>query len=45
MFLQRYEERGEEFLGRIVTGDKTWVLHDTAETTAESRWRSSALQA
>jgi len=40
MFLQRYEEHGETFLRRIVTGDKTWVCHDTAESTVESRWRS-----
>jgi hypothetical protein len=40
MFLQRYEEHGKEFLGRIVVGDKTWVFHNIAESTAESRWRS-----
>jgi hypothetical protein len=25
MFLQHYWEEGDEYLDRIVTGDKTWV--------------------
>ena len=28
-FLQRYHNNGEEFLDRIITGDKTWVAHIT----------------
>jgi hypothetical protein len=36
MILQRYEEHGEAFLSRIVTGDETLVSHYTAESKAES---------
>jgi hypothetical protein len=36
MLLQRYEEHGEAFLSRIVTGDGTWVFHYTPESKAES---------
>jgi hypothetical protein len=35
MLLQRYEEHGEAFLSRIVTGDETWVFHYTLESNAE----------
>jgi hypothetical protein len=35
MLLQCYEEHGEAFLHRIVTGDETWVFHDTPESKAE----------
>jgi hypothetical protein len=34
MLLQRYEEHGEEFLSRIVTGDETWAFHYTPESKA-----------
>jgi hypothetical protein len=36
MLLQRYEEHGEAFLSRIVTGDETWVFHNTPDSRAES---------
>jgi hypothetical protein len=36
MLLQCYEEHGEEFLSRTVTGDETWVFHYTPESKAES---------
>jgi histone-lysine N-methyltransferase SETMAR len=36
MLLQRYEEHGEAFLSRIVTGDETWVFQYTPESKAES---------
>jgi hypothetical protein len=36
ILLQRYEEHGEAFLSRIVTGDETWVFHYTPESAAES---------
>jgi hypothetical protein len=36
MLLRRYEEHGEAFLSRIVTGDKTYVFHYTPESKAES---------
>jgi hypothetical protein len=36
MLLQRYEEHGEAFLSRIVTGDETLVFHNTPESKAES---------
>jgi hypothetical protein len=36
MLLQSYEEYGEAFLSRIVTGDETWVFHYTPGTKAES---------
>jgi hypothetical protein len=40
MLLQRYEEHGEAFLSRRVTGDKTLVFHYTPENKAESMtWR------
>ena len=35
-FLQRYLEEGDEFLDRIVTGDKTWVRFVNAETKEQS---------
>jgi hypothetical protein len=36
MLLQHYEEQGEAFLSRIVTGDETWVFHYTPQSKAES---------
>jgi hypothetical protein len=36
MLLQRYEEHGEAFLSRIVTGDETWVFHYSPEGKSES---------
>jgi hypothetical protein len=36
MLLQWYEEHGEGFLSRTVTGDETWVFHYTPESKAES---------
>jgi hypothetical protein len=35
MLLQHYEEHGEAFLSRTVTGDETWVFHYTPESKAE----------
>jgi hypothetical protein len=35
ILLHRYEEHGEAFLSRIVTGDETWVFHYTPERNAE----------
>jgi hypothetical protein len=40
MILQHYEEHGEAFLSRIVTGYETWVFHYTPESKAQSMtWR------
>jgi hypothetical protein len=40
MLLQHYEEHGEAFLSRNVTGDETWVFHYTPESRAESmNWK------
>jgi hypothetical protein len=36
ILLRHYEEHGEAFLSKIVTGDETWVLHYTPESKAES---------
>jgi hypothetical protein len=36
MLLQLYEEHGEAFLSRIITGDETWVFHYTPERETES---------
>ena len=39
-FLSRYEEEGDNFLSRIVTGDETWVSHVTPESKQQSiEWR------
>ncbi|KAL4142110.1 hypothetical protein QTP88_004631 [Uroleucon formosanum] len=39
-FLSRYEEEGDKFLSRIVTGDETWVSHVTPESKQQSmEWR------
>ncbi|KAF8788189.1 Histone-lysine N-methyltransferase SETMAR like protein [Argiope bruennichi] len=39
-FLTLYNEDGEDFLSRIVTGDETWVSYDTSENKRESmEWR------
>jgi hypothetical protein len=39
MLLQCYEEYGEAFISRIVTGDETWVFNYTPESKAESMTR------
>jgi hypothetical protein len=36
MLLKHYEEHGEAFLSRIVTGNDTWIFHYTSERKAES---------
>ena len=36
-FLQRYWEEGDEFFGRIVTGDEAWVQLVNAETKEQSK--------
>jgi hypothetical protein len=36
MLLQRYDDHGEAFLNRTVTGYDTWVFHSTPESKAES---------
>jgi hypothetical protein len=36
MLLKHYEEHGEAFLSRIVTGNDTWIFHYTPESKAES---------
>jgi hypothetical protein len=36
MLLQHYEEHGQAFLSRTVTGDETWVYHYTPDSKAES---------
>jgi hypothetical protein len=36
MLPQRYEEHGEAFLSKTVTGDETWVFHCAPESKAES---------
>jgi len=39
-FLTRYAQEGDEFLGSIVTGDETWVFHNTPESKQQSlQWR------
>jgi hypothetical protein len=43
MLIQRYEEHGEAFLSRIVTGDETWVFHYIPESKAESDLEASSL--
>ncbi len=35
-FLMRYHREGEEFLSRIVTGDKFWVHHFQPESKQQS---------
>ena len=35
-FLRRYHNIGDEFLGRIITGDETWVAHITSEIKLQS---------
>ncbi|GBL87308.1 Histone-lysine N-methyltransferase SETMAR [Araneus ventricosus] len=40
--LQRYHHDGDEFLGKIVTGDETWVHYETEETKEQSKqWMHS----
>jgi hypothetical protein len=41
--LQRYEEHGEVFLSRIVTGDETWVFYYTPESKTEDDLEASSL--
>jgi hypothetical protein len=36
MLVQHYEEHGEAFFSRIVTGDETRVFHYSPENKAES---------
>ncbi|KAJ4445791.1 hypothetical protein ANN_12476 [Periplaneta americana] len=36
-FLMRYHTDGDAFLDQIVTGDETWVSHNTSETKRQSR--------
>ncbi|GFG37784.1 hypothetical protein Cfor_07817, partial [Coptotermes formosanus] len=36
MLLRSYEEHAEEVLNRTVTGDETWVFHNTPDNKAES---------
>ncbi|KAJ4433766.1 hypothetical protein ANN_16078 [Periplaneta americana] len=36
-FLKRYHTDGDAFLDQIVTGDETWVSHNTPETKRQSR--------
>ena len=39
-FLHRYHDDGDDFLKRIITGDKKWVAHITPETKRQSKhWR------
>jgi histone-lysine N-methyltransferase SETMAR len=39
-FLARYNDEGEDFLARIVTGDETWVHHYEPESKRQSlEWR------
>ncbi|GFV03553.1 mariner Mos1 transposase [Trichonephila clavipes] len=39
-FLDRYHKDGDQFLERIVTGDKTWVSHIIPESKRQSmKWR------
>ncbi|GFY08860.1 histone-lysine N-methyltransferase SETMAR [Trichonephila clavipes] len=38
-FLDRYHKEGDQFLERIVTGDKTWVSHITPESKRQSMER------
>jgi len=35
--LKRFEAEGDGFLGRIVTGDETWVLYHQPETKKVSK--------
>jgi hypothetical protein len=41
--LKHFEAEGEGFLGRIVTGDETWVHHHQPETKKASKeWRHTS---
>nr|XP_015920477.2 histone-lysine N-methyltransferase SETMAR-like [Parasteatoda tepidariorum] len=42
-FLTRYNEDGDDFLSRIVTGDETWVSYETPETKPQSKEWGHAL--
>ena len=35
-FLERYEEKGDDLLSQIVTGDETWVSYVTPESKKQS---------
>ncbi len=35
-FLQAYEREGSSLIGRIVTGDETWVHHSNPESKQQS---------
>jgi hypothetical protein len=38
--LKRFEAEGDDFIGRIVTGDETWVHYHQPETKRASKeWR------
>ncbi|CAL1268640.1 unnamed protein product [Larinioides sclopetarius] len=42
-FLTRYNEDGDDFLSRIVTGDETWVSYDSPESKRQSmEWRHTS---
>jgi hypothetical protein len=42
-FLKCFEAEGDGFLGRIVTGDKTWVHYHQLETKKASKeWRHTS---
>jgi len=42
-FLTRYSEEGDNFLGRVVTGDETWVSHATPESKQQPmEWRHTS---
>ena len=32
IFLEAYEKDGDSLLDRVITGDETWVKHETCET-------------
>ena len=42
--LTHFHQEGNDFLNRIVTGDETWVYHDTPETKRQSmQWKHTTL--
>ena len=42
-FLTRYGEEGDNILSHVVTGDETWVLHETPELKQQSmEWRHTS---
>lgn len=36
MFLDHYQQEGNEFLDYIVTGNETWIIHITSEDKQQS---------